>query len=85
MPLIVRLGDTSDHGGQVISANDRWTCEGPLIARLGDLFDCPVHGVNPIAQGSDIWRCRSQPIARHGDHTSCGAALVSGAVKWTCD
>lgn len=85
MPLIVRLGDTSSHGGAVVTSAAKWRCEGPLIARKGDLLDCPIHGVNPIVQGSPIWRCEGSEIARHGDAAQCGAALISGASKWTCD
>ena len=87
MPLIVRLGDTSSHGGSVVSAASKWKCEGALIARKGDLFACPIpgHGVNPIIQGSGKWKCEDAAIARHGDLTACGAALISGAAKWECD
>lgn len=87
MPLIVRLGDTSSHGGIVISSASKWRCEGPLIARKGDLHDCPIpgHGVTPIVTGSDKWKCEGADIARHGDLTGCGASLISGASKWNCD
>lgn len=84
MPLIVRLGDTSDHGGAVITSADRWRCEGAFIARRTDLLDCPIHGPNPIVEGSSKWLCEGLEIARQGDHAQCGAALISGAVKWDC-
>lgn len=84
MPLIVRLGDTSDHGGAVVTSAAKWTCEGPKIARRTDLFSCPIHGINPIVEGSAKWQCEGLPIARHGDHTACGASLISGASKWDC-
>lgn len=84
MPLIVRLGDTSSHGGAVISSAARWRCEGALIARKGDMFSCPIHGVNAIVEGSGLWRCEGAAIARQGDHTACGASLISGADKWDC-
>ena len=84
MPLIVRLGDTSDHGGAVVTSAARWRCEGALIARRTDLLDCPIHGPQPIVEGSSKWLCEGLPIARHGDHAACGAALISGAVKWDC-
>lgn len=85
MPLIVRLGDSSTHGGAVISSASKWRCEGPLIARLGDMFNCPLHGINPIASGSGKHICEGAPIARQGDVTACGASLISGASKWTCE
>ena len=84
--LIVRLGDTSDHGGAVVSSNTKWPCEGALIARKGDMFSCPIpgHGVNPIVTDSGKWKCEGMPIARQGDKTACGASLISGANKWDC-
>lgn len=85
MPLIVRLGDTSDHGGKVITGASKWRCEGQAIARKGDILACPIHGPNPIVEGSGKWRCEGQPIARDGDTTECGARLISGANKWICD
>lgn len=85
MPLIVRLGDAGSHGGSVISSASKWRCEGALIARKGDIYDCPLHGPNPITGGSARHRCENAAIARHGDSTACGATLISGASKWVCD
>lgn len=85
MPLIVRLGDTGSHGGSVISSASKWRCEGKLIARKGDIYSCPIHGPNPIAEGSSKFICEGAPVARHGDATVCGASLISGASKWSCE
>lgn len=81
MPKIIRLGDTSDHGGQVITAAQSVLCEGKRVARKGDLFDCPVedHGVNPIIEGSSGIMAEGKPVARQGHKTQCGASLISGA------
>lgn len=81
MPLIMRLGDTSDHGGAIISAASRTKAEGAFIARVGDILDCPIHGPNPIVEGSPNTRCEGAMVARQGDHTACGAALISGASR----
>lgn len=87
MPLIVRLGDTSSHGGTVISSASKWRAEGALIARKGDMHSCPIpgHGVTPIVSGSGKYQCEGQPIARDGDTCGCGAVLISGAAKWDCE
>jgi uncharacterized Zn-binding protein involved in type VI secretion len=85
MPLIVRLGDPGSHGGSVVSSASKWRCEGALIARKGDTYSCPIHGPNPIVGGSSIWKCEGADIARHGDPTACGASVISGAAKWSCD
>ena len=64
MPLIIRLGDTSSHGGAVVSSAAHWRCEGQLIARKGDLFACPIpgHGINPIVEGLAAHRCESSGL-----------------------
>lgn len=85
MPLIVRLGDPGTHGGSVITSASKWKCEGAFIARRGDLYDCPIHGPNPIIEGSAIHKCEGEAIARDGDATQCGATVISGASKWMCD
>lgn len=81
MPLIARLGDTSDHGGSISTSASRSKCEGKLIARQGDILDCPIHGPNPIVEHSSKLLCEGKPVARHGDATQCGATLISGAIK----
>lgn len=81
MPLIVRLGDTSSHGGAVITAASKSFAEGARIARVGDILLCPVHGPQPIVEGSGNSLCEGANIARHGDAVACGATLISGASK----
>lgn len=81
MPLIIRLGDTSTHGGFVITSASKSYAEGALIARIGDTLLCPIHGPSSIVEGSPNSLCEGSQIARQGDATDCGAALISGAVK----
>lgn len=81
MPLIIRLTDTSTHGGAVVTSASKSKAEGQLIARIGDILDCPLHGPNPIVEGSPNTLCEGKEVARQGDHTECGAALISGATK----
>lgn len=85
MPAIVRLGDTGTHGGAVATAAPNWHCMGPRIARIGDIYACPIHGPNPIVEGSPTTQCEGEPIARHGDKTACGASLIAGQSAWFCD
>lgn len=81
MPLIIRRGDTSTHGGAVVTAASKSYAEGAAIARLGDILLCPLHGPQPIVTGSGNSLCEGPQIARQGDVAACGAALISGAVK----
>lgn len=77
MPKVVCLGDTSDHGGTVMTSCQKHSFGGRLAARRGDLFNCPLHGVNPIATGSAKYTIEGQPVARDGDVTQCGAKLIA--------
>lgn len=81
MPLIVRLGDTSTHGGSVVSSASKSHAEGPLIARLGDILACPRHGPQPIVTASGDTITENSGTARHGDMAACGASLISGASR----
>lgn len=83
MALIIRLNDTSDHDGTVISSATETHAEGQLIARIGDQHDCPIpgHGITDIVEGSPDVYVEGKQVAREGDKAGCGAALISGAVK----
>ena len=83
MPLVIRLNDTSDHGGTVISSASKTYVEGELVARIGDQHDCPIpgHGVTDIVEGSPDTYVEGMQVAREGDKADCGAALISSAVK----
>jgi uncharacterized Zn-binding protein involved in type VI secretion len=80
IPLI-RLGDTSTHGGVVVTASADGFGEGPPVARLGDLLVCPKHGTKPIVSGSGKALLNGRPVARMGDKAACGAVLISTATK----
>ena len=76
-----RLGDSSDHGGEIISASSTVFAGGVPVARLGDLHACPIHGhgVTPIVSASDSVLAEGRPVARLGDSVGCGATIISGA------
>lgn len=78
---IARLGDTSDHGGQIITGAVRTMVNAIPAARKGDLHSCPLkgHGVTPIVTGSERTMIEGQPAARVGDTVGCGAVLTSGS------
>jgi uncharacterized Zn-binding protein involved in type VI secretion len=78
---IARLGDSSSHGGQIISGAARTMVNGIPAARKGDLHFCPLegHGVTPITTGSDRLMIEGQPAARVGDSVGCGAVITSGS------
>ncbi len=75
---MIKVGDMHSHGGPVKSGSPESLLDGKPIARLGDLVDCPLHGVNEIIEASSGMDVDGQPAALHGDRTRCGATLIGG-------
>ncbi len=81
MPRVARIGDSGSHGGAIITGSDTGTSDGRKIARIGDLYDCPIHGANPIISGSAAYSLDGRKVARVGDRTQCNAIITSGSAK----
>jgi uncharacterized Zn-binding protein involved in type VI secretion len=79
---LVRLGDTTDHGGRVISASSSMSYDGRSVARKGDRVSCPLHDISPnlIIEGDESMMDDGVPIARHGHRAMCGCRLISSLV-----
>ena len=77
--MVVRLSDTTTHGGQVITGCDHWTLDGRPVARVGDMVMCPQcnNQAYPIVQGDATITQEGRPIAFEGHLTACGAQLIS--------
>ena len=78
-----RLGDTSSHGGTVITGSVTTIVNGRPMARMGDMHVCPIpgHGVTPIVSGSLDTATDGRPNARMGDMAGCGAVIVTGSLN----
>ncbi|WP_321963555.1 PAAR domain-containing protein [Paraburkholderia sp. J7] len=77
---LIRLGDTTDHGGEVVTASETMRYKGVRVARKGDELKCPQHpDVNPnrIEEGDPRISDKGVPIARAGHHGTCGCKLIS--------
>lgn len=78
---IIRMGDTTSHGGTVISGDLTWTIYDKAVARVGDLTVCPkCKGMFPITEGADDLNGFGQAVARQDDKTACGATLIATQV-----
>ena len=82
---VARLGDSSDHGGQIITSAHNSICEGKLIATIGCILACPIHGDNPIVTGSPHFPTEGQLTARTTSLTACGAHIIGGATQTVCE
>ena len=76
---VVRLGDSTSHGGKVISASTTHVIDGIGIARVGDQVACPMpgHGINPIVEGAPTYLIGGRMVALQGHHSACGCTLIA--------
>ena len=80
MRNVIRLGDTTSHGGKVVSVSaPHVTVEGVAVASLGDVCSCPIKGHDncTIAEGDPHHVVDGVPVAYAGHKTSCGAVLIA--------
>ena len=80
---LIRLNDTTDHGGEVVTASDTMRYRGRRVARKGDRVTCPQHPdvqPNVIIEGDERITDHGIPVARHGHHATCGCSLISSIV-----
>jgi uncharacterized Zn-binding protein involved in type VI secretion len=79
MATVIRIGDPGSHGGSVSTGSPDTFCNGIGVARVGDTYNCPIHGPNPIVTGSPDTTANGAAVARVGDTTACGATLQGGS------
>lgn len=82
---IVRLGDSTSHGGTIITASMTHTIGGIGIARVGDKLACPIpgHGVNMIVEGAPTYLIGGRMVALHGHRGACGCTLIASLATAT--
>ncbi|CDG83222.1 PAAR domain-containing protein [Janthinobacterium agaricidamnosum] len=74
---VIRVGDKTSHGGEVLSGSAAFLIDGKPVARVGDKVSCPLHPTETVINsGSSAYLTDGQPTARHGDSTACGATLI---------
>jgi len=82
MKNVIRLGDSTSHGGVVLEAFSQTNLNGKPIAGVGHKVSCPLcKGIFPIAEGSSTYTVGGTPIALHGMKTACGASLIASGHK----
>ena len=65
---LIRIGDSTSHGGTVTQASTTMRSEdGRGFARVGDTVTCPRCGTNAIATGDPTFILDDRPVAREGD------------------
>ncbi|WP_429261821.1 PAAR domain-containing protein [Paraburkholderia atlantica] len=77
MKKLAYEGDSTSHGGKILTGSDRIKVKGRRAARVGDLVSCPIHGDNAILEGSSSIKDAGTPLSRDGDKTQCGSVLIA--------
>jgi len=83
MTQVARLGDTSDHGGTIISTNqdDTVRANGIPIAVDGAIHSCPItgHGDTPITPITVKTYINGKLVVTIGAQAGCGAKINVGS------
>ncbi|MCI0151582.1 PAAR domain-containing protein [Paraburkholderia sediminicola] len=74
----VNLGDTTDHGGEIIRTGPEFVCRGVAVALDGHLVACPTCGGAFPVLATGPFLHHGVRLARRGDRTLCGATLIRG-------
>lgn len=80
MANIIRVGDTTSHGGKVIeSGAPQFVVSGKAVVLVGDKCICPMTGHQncTVIRGNAKHQIGGNAVAYDGDKTSCGATLIS--------
>lgn len=77
---VTRIGDVGTHGAVVITGRDNHYVNGRQIARLGDIVNCPIHGINRIISttASAVYTNGGQN-SHIGSLCECGAVIITGS------
>ena len=83
---IARLGDTSDHGGTIITGSATFLANGLKGCIDGDLHSCPIrdHGVTAI-NGTANFTSNDKRGIKVGDRAGCGATITTGSPSISTD
>ena len=75
---IIRLGDSTSHGGKVLEGSQTNLCYDKPIAYIGHKVSCPkCSGTPTIVEGVQTSTIYGKGVALAGMKTSCGATLIA--------
>lgn len=82
--LVSLIGDTSSHGGSIITGSDTTSVQGQPVAREGDLHVCPIqgHGTTSLSSIQSKLIIDGKPAITVGAVAGCGAVITSGTPKF---
>jgi len=74
---VIRIGNPTDRGGNVLAGDTPCVVFGKAVARIGDTRFCPREGHDNcrIIESNANYLVGSIPVTFKGYHTDCGAML----------
>lgn len=87
MEKVIRLNDTSNHGGHMVTATGKTVVNGIVRCVDQDMHYCPIpgHGTTPVTAKSTDTKSNSKFVLKNGDTAACGAIMNSGSPNVFCD
>lgn len=80
---VIRVGDKTSHGGEVLSGSPNFIVDGKQVARMGDQVSCPqCKAPTVIGSASPTYITDGKGTARDGDTTACGATLIASQAAY---
>ncbi|GJI99162.1 hypothetical protein RugamoR57_58800 [Duganella caerulea] len=75
---VIRVGDSTSHGGKVTSGANDYLVLGKAVALEGNMTTCPqCKGTFPIQPSESERHHHGKAVAYDGDKAACGAVLIS--------
>lgn len=82
MKDIIRLGETTTHGGTVLGAFSQTNLTGKPIAGVGHMVSCQkMQSRAPLTEGSSTCGVDGTPAALDGMKTAYGVSLIANGPK----
>ena len=80
---VIVLGDSTTHGGKVVSAQSNYLLEGKQMAVVGDMVTCPKdgHSTCSIIEGHPTISLNGKPVVPYG--MWCDVDLGGEWYPWT--
>ena len=73
------IGTPCTHGAIVITGSMTRNIDDIPVARLGDLVNCPIHGINPLVSVNTMTFTEDKPTSVIGSVAQCGAVVIGGS------
>jgi uncharacterized Zn-binding protein involved in type VI secretion len=76
---VIRVGDSTSHGGEVMTGQEKSRVMDRAVACVGDRCTCPMCGRHDcvIVEGDPDVQINGKAVAFDGHKTSCGVTLIS--------